>query len=116
MLARESRRFFRLHEAARRLCIGIRRRAHTHVPRALLHDNTENNALLNANLLRSRDDGIPDAADVFAGVASLQHLGLVDVEDLLERLPGVHGWELGGRTGVGCEAHNGWLRADVCVV
>lgn len=53
---------------------------------AFLHDDGEDHTLLDANL-GALEHGVPDAADVFAGVASGEHLRLVEVEDLLERFP-----------------------------
>ncbi|SRR6266536_1024938 len=38
--------------------------------------------------LGSFQDSVPNAADIFVGIASLQHLRFVEIEDLFEGFPG----------------------------
>jgi hypothetical protein len=58
---------------------GINGRTDTYIAGALLHDDAENDALFNADF-GGLEDGVPDTADVLAAIASLEHLGLVEVE------------------------------------
>lgn len=56
---------------------------------------------------------VPDPAHVVFRVAGALHLGLVEVEHLLERLPLAHGREVGRGARVGGEAHGcGWVSLD----
>lgn len=104
MFAREAGAAIALHETGRAVTIHVSGSAHADVAGALLHNDAEDDTLINAELcaLLYR---IPDAADVLASVAGLEHLGLVEVEDSLKRLPLVHGGEFGRRTGIVLETH-----------
>lgn len=68
MLHQKRRTLLRLHEPPRRVPIHIIWRADAHIARALLHDNSEDNAFLDADL-SGFDHGVVDAADVFGAVA-----------------------------------------------
>lgn len=104
VLAGEAGAAVALHQAGSGVAVVVVGGLDTDVAGALLHDDGEDDALLDTEL-GTLDDGVPDAADVLAGVTSLLHGGLVGVEDILERLPLVHGREAGGRAGVVSETH-----------
>jgi len=104
MLTRECRALFSLHQASSSLNIVVCGSSNTDVTGAFLHDDAENDALFDADFGGFKD-GVPDAADVFTGITSLEHFGLVGVEDFFEGFPGVHSWEAGGGTLVRCETH-----------
>ena len=87
VLAWETWALLSLHQSSSRFAISILRAVDTDVATALLHDDAEDYALLNADVLRSIVDSIKDAANIFAAVAGLQHCGLVDVEEGVEVLP-----------------------------
>ena len=101
-----------LHQAGGAVAVGVDGGAHADVARALLHDDAEDDALVDADL-GALEHRVPDGAHVRARVARLEHLGLVGVEDLLEGLPLVHGGKVGRGSGVGCEAHFE-IRSWVC--
>ena len=98
------RAFLGLHQSARGLSVGIVGSADADIATALLHDDAEDDALLDAEL-GGVDDGVVDAADVFVAVARLQHRGFVDVEEGGEVFPAGFGGEGGGGAGVIVERH-----------
>lgn len=71
---------------------------------ALLHDDGENHALVDADL-GALLDGVPDAADIFAAVTSSCHGRLVAVEHVLELDPFVNGREVLPWAGVPVGSH-----------
>lgn len=86
-----------LHQPGSHHFIHVPRGSDTDVAAGLLHDDAEDDALVDADL-GALEDGVPDRADILAGVASLEHFGLVEVEDFFKRLPLAHGggsWRLG---------------------
>jgi hypothetical protein len=83
VLTGEARAAIALHQTGSAVAVLVCRRLDPNVARALLHDD----------------------ADILAGVARLEHLGFVEVENLLERLPLIRGREFGGRPGVPLETH-----------
>ena len=99
MLTWETRALLSLHQPSSRFAILILRAVDTDVATALLHDDAEDYALLDADVLRSIVDSIKDAANIFAAITGLQHCGLVDVEEGVEVLPGGIGRE--GRSWAG---------------
>lgn len=105
MAARECRALLGLHQSPCRISILIVRRPDAHVAAALLHDDAEDDALLDAELC-GINDGIVDATDVLAGVSRLEHGWLVDIEEGVEVFPGRHGGEGRGGPGVGLERHD----------
>lgn len=108
MLAWKSRALLGLHQPPSIMMILILRCTDTDVPTALLHDDAQDNALLDADF-GSIVDGVEDAADVLAAVACLLHRGFVNVEEGNEILPGVFAGEGGGGAGVGLKRHFGRL-------
>lgn len=106
MLAWKSRALLGLHQPPSIIVILILRCTDTNVPTALLHDDAQDNALLDANF-GSIVDGIENAADVLAAIACSLHRGLIDVEEGNEILPGVFAREGGGGAGVVLERHFG---------
>lgn len=113
MLPRKRRAFLRLHQAPRRVPIHILWGPDPNITRTLLHDDAENDSLLDAEL-RGFNHGVVDAPDVFVAVARLQHLGLVEVEERVEVFPGVLAGEGGGGAGVVGEAHCEGFEGDRC--
>lgn len=104
VLAGEARAAVTLHETSSAVAIGIDSGTNPHIATGLLHDHAEDDALVDAELC-ALFHGVPDAANILASVAGLEHLRLVDVEDLFEGLPLVHARELGGGTGEVLETH-----------
>ena len=104
MLARKSRATITLHETSSAMTICVDRGADAHIARAFLHDDAEDYALLDAEL-GALEHGVPNAADVLNRVTGLEHLGLVQVEDLLERLPLFRARKAGGGAGVPLKRH-----------
>lgn len=102
-----------LHQPGCEVSISVGGGAHPHVASAFLHDDTENHALL-YNDFGAFQDSIPNASDIFASVASLKHLRLIDVEDFLKGLPLRLGREVGRGAGVPSETHSD--DCDLCIV
>lgn len=108
MPPRKPRTPITLHQSSSPVSVGVDRGAHADVAGALLHDEGEDDPVLDA-FGGTGADGVPDAADVFACVAGLGHLVLVEVEDLLEGLPLVFGGEVVRGAGELLESHfDGW--------
>ena len=105
VLAWKPRALFSLHQSSSRFAVVILRAVDTDIATALLHDDTKDYALLDADVLRSIVDSIKDAANIFAAVAGLQHCGLVDVEKRVEVLPGRLRREGRGWAGEGLKSH-----------
>jgi hypothetical protein len=66
--------------------IGVGGGAHANISSALLHNDTEDDAFFYADLGTFKNC-IPYTTNILTRVASAQHLGLVDIKNLLERLP-----------------------------
>ena len=79
----------------------------TDIAMALLHDDGEDDALINTDF-GAFLDGVPDAADVFACVARREHGLLVAVEHVLELEPLVDGGEALPAAGVVVGSHCRW--------
>lgn len=105
MLAWKPRALFSLHQSSSRFAIVILRAVDTDIATALLHDDAEDYAFLDADVLRSIVDSIKYAANIFAAVAGLQHCRFVNVEERVEVLPGRLGWEGRGWAGEGLKSH-----------
>lgn len=93
-----------LHQPRSGMTVAVEGGLHADVAGAFLHDDAEDDALLDAEL-GAFEHGVPDGADVRAGVARGEHGGLVGVEDFFEGFPLAHGGEGGGGAGEGGESH-----------
>lgn len=76
----------------------------TNIAVALLHDDGENDALIDAEL-SALLDGVVDAADIFTSVAGGEHRLLVLVEHVVELNPFVNGGEVLPGAGVVVGGH-----------
>lgn len=109
MLARKPWALNSLHQPPSNIPILVPRTIHSNIAPRLLHDDTKDDALFDADL-GSVDYGVEDAANILAAVAGLEHGGFVDVEEGVEVLPGGFGGEIRGGAGVRLERHGFYVR------
>lgn len=113
VLSGEPWRAIALHQPGCEVSVSVGGGAHPDIASAFLHDDTENHTLLYTDL-GTFEDSVPNSSDIFASVASLKHLRLIDVEDFLKGLPLRLGREVGRGTGVPSETHGD--DCDLCNV
>ena len=78
-----------LHQPSRRDTSRARRRDDANIAVALLHDNAEDNALVDAELCTFADSDV-NPADIVCGTTRGPHRVFVALKHLVEREPGTH--------------------------
>lgn len=73
-----------LHEAGCSVAIGVNGSADADVARALLHDDGEDETLINPDNRGALSHGVPNSVHVISRIPCLEHLRFIGVEDLLQ--------------------------------